>query len=284
MKEKKNKFHWRGFTSFFITLLGLISGISGIILYIVPPGRVAYWTNWTLWGLDKSQWEAVHTISSFLLVIFVVLHFYYNWKIFLGYLRTKFKKGLRLKKEFAVAVILAVIVTAGSIAEIPPFSTIMDFGEQIKESWGKKSTQAPIPHAELLTLKELSEKTGISYEKAIKKLKDKNIKFELEDKLVDIAEKNNTSPDRIYEIIVESEKISSEHTQRSYRGYGQLSIKELCEENGIEVSKCIEIFRKKGIIVSAEDNVRDSAIKYNMRPYELAEIISEVKDENKEDK
>ncbi len=281
---QKEKFHWRGFTSFFITLSGLVSAISGIILYIVPPGRIAYWTNWKLWGLDKSQWEAVHTISSFVVFIFIILHFYYNWKIFLGYIRAKFKKGLRLKKELLASVLLTIVIVAGSIADLPPFSTIMDFGERIKESWETEKTQAPIPHAELLTIRELSEKTGIPFNRAVEKLKSKGIKFEPEDRLIDIAEKNDTSPDRIYEIIMENEKVPSEQTQRSYRGYGQLSIKELCKENGIEVSECIEMFKKKGIVVSAEDNVRDSAIRYNMRPYELADIILEVKDENKKDK
>ncbi len=281
MKNKKDKFHWRGFTSFFITFLGIVSLVSGVILYIVPPGRVAYWIKWKLWGLTKEQWEAVHTITSFLLFFFIVLHLYYNWRIFLGYIRAKFKKGLRLKKELALSLVLTLFVTAGSIADIQPFSAIMNFSEKIKESWDKKTTPPPIPYAERLTIEELSKEIGEEKEKIYKILKNKKINFNKKDTLKVISEKNGLSPDKIYSIIKEGLKENSANIKK---GYGKMKISELCTSLNINIERCLEILKTKGMDVLPDENVRECAIRYNINPFEFAQILKEANNEgNKEE-
>lgn len=52
---KTRLIHGRQLTSFIITFAFVVIAISGVILYIVPPGRVANWTNWQLLGLGKEQ-------------------------------------------------------------------------------------------------------------------------------------------------------------------------------------------------------------------------------------
>jgi len=73
----KQKFHTRSFISFclFITILWLL--ISGTVLYIAPPGRVAHWQHWTLFGFDKDQWQAQHTMFSDVFVIITVIHIFF---------------------------------------------------------------------------------------------------------------------------------------------------------------------------------------------------------------
>jgi hypothetical protein len=38
----------------------ILVGITSIILYIVPHGRVAYWADWHLLGLTKTEWGNLH--------------------------------------------------------------------------------------------------------------------------------------------------------------------------------------------------------------------------------
>ena len=46
--------NFKGLTSF-LTLSGFIlMTVTGIVLFFEPEGRIAYWTNWTFWGLTKS--------------------------------------------------------------------------------------------------------------------------------------------------------------------------------------------------------------------------------------
>ena len=41
MKGQGKKFSWRGWTTFVTTISFIVDLLSGIILYIAPPGRVA---------------------------------------------------------------------------------------------------------------------------------------------------------------------------------------------------------------------------------------------------
>jgi len=72
--------------------------VSGIILYIAPPGRIAKWTSIPIIGLEKYQWQALHTIFTFLFIIANGFHLFFNWKPFLSYLSNKRKQVLRLIK------------------------------------------------------------------------------------------------------------------------------------------------------------------------------------------
>ena len=52
--------------------------LTSIVLYIVPQGRVAYWANWQLWGLSKTQWTHLHINLGLLFLVALILHIYYN--------------------------------------------------------------------------------------------------------------------------------------------------------------------------------------------------------------
>jgi hypothetical protein len=63
------KIHTRGLTSFF-TLFGfIIMSITGLVLYIEPAGRVAYWITWQFAGLTKTDWGNIHILSSLLFIV-----------------------------------------------------------------------------------------------------------------------------------------------------------------------------------------------------------------------
>jgi len=34
--------------------------VTSLILFIVPQGRVAYWADWRLLGLSKTDWGNIH--------------------------------------------------------------------------------------------------------------------------------------------------------------------------------------------------------------------------------
>ena len=61
--------------------------LTSAVLYIVPAGRVAYWSQWKLWGLTKTQWGDIHITTGVLLIIAGLLHIYFNWKAIMTYLK-----------------------------------------------------------------------------------------------------------------------------------------------------------------------------------------------------
>ena len=72
------KFNGRVLTSLILTCAFLVMAISGIIAYIMPHGRIAYWTDWHFWGLTKDQWANMHIIASLLFLTAGGFHIYFK--------------------------------------------------------------------------------------------------------------------------------------------------------------------------------------------------------------
>ncbi len=267
-RMSQRKWHNRGFVSFFITLsfIGVVS--SGIILYIVPPGRIAYWTNWKLLGLTKSQWESLHTNLGYAFIILSIFHIYYNWRALYNYVYRKAKHAFYLKKELAAAVILNLIIIIGSALNIPPFKTVMDIGDYFKNSWEEKLQSPPIPHMELFSLKKVVEDLNGDPNIAIKFLANQGIKVEsLDETLEEIATKNATSPERIYNLL--KDRFSETHVT----GLGQMTFRDLVEKYGIELNKIENLFSKYGVKVNLDITLREFSDRAGKTPYQIWEEL-----------
>ena len=93
----------RRITSLTALLSAVFILLTSVVLYVVPQGRVAYWADWRLGGLTKTQWTNLHINLGVLFLLAVVLHVYLNWKPILSYLKTKTRKMRILTREFNVA-------------------------------------------------------------------------------------------------------------------------------------------------------------------------------------
>lgn len=262
----------RKYVSLFLLYTLIAMTISGIVLYVMPHGRVAYWTGWRFLGLDKDQWDSLHTIFGFLMIFFGIWHVILNWKNIVNYL--KGKAGILTSKEFFITTIIALAVAVGTIANVSPFKTVMDIGERIKNSWPKPETMPPAPHAELLPLKKVAQMVGLSPQKAIDVLKSKGIKVESPDEILkEIAAKNNTTPARIYEILSGASKKAKELRFQPGSGMGKLTLREVCQELQISPQECLEILKKHGIVADLNQQLRDIAFKNGKYPYQILEIL-----------
>ena len=262
----------RKYVSLFLFYTLIAMTISGIVLYIMPHGRVAYWTGWRFLGLDKDQWDSLHTISGFLMIFFGIWHVILNWNSIVNYL--KGKAGILTSKESFITTIIILIAAVGTIANVPPFKTVMDIGDKIKNSWPKPKTMPPAPHAELFPLKKVAQMVGLSPQKAIDVLKSKGIKVESPDEILkEIATKNNTTPARIYEILSGTSKKAKEFRFQPGSGMGKLTLREVCQDLQISPQECLEILKKHGIVADLNQQLRDIAFKNGKYPYQILEIL-----------
>jgi len=55
---------------------------------------------------------------------------------------------------------------------MPPFSSVMSYGESVKNSWSNPSTEPPAPHTELWTVAKFAETTKVPLESAMRNLAD----------------------------------------------------------------------------------------------------------------
>jgi hypothetical protein len=272
---KGNKFNWKGWVSLFTLLSFVIDTVSGVILYIAPPGRVANWTDWNIWGLSKEEWGAIHTIFGYVLLIIICFHIYYNWKIFWHYIWSKIKGALNLKREMAAAVILSIVVFVGTLWDVPPFSSTMDLGAYFKDGWEENKVETPVGSVESLTLEAFAKSVNVPLDQIQKIFAEKGYKFSSpNENITKIAERNNVSPNTLYEALEKAGARPTAEKSGQGSGMGQKSIQKICEELNIPVDDAIQRLKQKGVNAKPNDRLKEIAGKQGITPMEVFNILN----------
>ena len=244
--------------------------ISGTVLYISPPGRIAHWQHWTLFGFNKDQWQAQHTIFSYIFVIIAIIHiFSLNWKNMWSYIKLKSQSGFRKKKEFLLSLVLSALVFLGTTMDLPPFSTFYNFGEDVGFGWEEMQMRAPMPHTENLSLEEIAIKfLNIDPENAVSTLRNRGIELSGSNmSLKSIALKNETSPSFIYALI-------APRNGRSGKGYGRMTVDEIASELDIRPAEIINILESNGLNASANSSIKDIAEDHDLHPSDVVRMLN----------
>ncbi|NTU42943.1 MAG: DUF4405 domain-containing protein [Nitrospirales bacterium] len=208
------KFHMRGFTSLLAGFSLIVMALSGVILYFGPHGGAASWIGWTFMGLGMKSWADMHIISGLAFGLVAAYHLYLNWSSLMSYIYNKAHQAMRMKKELASASAVAVIIIAGSIAAVPPFENIIEFGEHLRKSWIAKGDEPPFPRAERLSLRELCKNRGIDLTMAKNELAKNGLDLTSADNVPigRIAKMSGISPVEIYRQIRSLEPYRTERT------------------------------------------------------------------------
>ena len=282
---KKNGFHGRGLTSLIVVSSFLIMTITGIVLYFVPHGRVAYWVNWQFIWLTKTDWINIHVISSIAFVVAGSFHIYFNWKSIMNYLTGKIAGALKYRKELGITCILSIFIIAGSIYLIPPLNYVIDFSEYLKNSWTKsREYEPPFGHAEEVSLKIFAKKMDIDLSEAIKELRANGITLKsAKKKLKDIAQKNNITPMDIYVVIKKYEKkaveegviFTPELVEEKFAGtgIGRKALSWILEDIGIDSELAKQRLSKNNIQADEEETLKEIAQRYGINPIDVLKII-----------
>ncbi len=253
--------------------------LTSAILYIAPHGRVAYWSNWHLWGLSKTQWSELHLNLGILFLLAGSLHVYYNWKPITAYLKNKAKQTKVFTVNFNIALMLTLIVGIGTYFQIPPMSTVINISESIKDSAAIKYGEPPYGHAELSSLKMFAKKVDLDLSKSMELLRQAGIHFENETQTInDIAKENNLTPKQVYEIIkpATQEKDINGHSvfpDLPPPGFGRKKLAEVCADFALDLSEIIHALSKKGVKAESEQSIKEIAAENNMEPMAIFEII-----------
>ncbi len=262
----------------------LLCILTSVMLYIVPHGRIAYWSNWQLWGLNKSQWSELHLNLGILMLLAGFVHVYFNWKPMTAYLKNKARKMKLFTVNFNIAMALTLVVGLGTYFEIPPMSTIINFGESIKDSATDKYGEPPYGHAELSSLKMFVKKTDLDLPKSMELLRQAGIQFESEKQTIgDIAKENNITPKHLYDVInTTSQKTASGgHAvvpDSPPPGFGRKSLGKFCTDCGLDLPETIQALAEKGVKAEPTQSIKEIAEKNNREPMAIFEIIRDVTD------
>lgn len=127
-------FSWRQVVSLLSLYLFIFMLVTGLVLYVAPPTRVANVLSWTFFGLLKSDYVRVHTIISLCFLIVGCWHIWFNWAAIKQYFG--FKMYGTWKNELLLAMIITILVTAVALTNSWPATAVMEAGHNLKESWG----------------------------------------------------------------------------------------------------------------------------------------------------
>lgn len=268
----QRRFQWRAFTTLYVALSFAMLAVSGLVLYVAPPGRVANWSRWTLGLLDKSAWQGVHTIFALLFVLAGGLHLFFNWRILWSYLRTRLVAGIRLKRELAAAAGLAAGVLALTLAGAPPFGSVIRLGEDLKNGWVAPEAEPPIPHAELLTLERLAETTKLPLETTLANLEAAGYgEVSAKATLAALAAQQGRTPQQVW---VAMRGKTPAPVVTSGGGYGRKTVGEVCRQIEVPLEDGLARLRQQGLEASAETPLRELAERSGRTPHDLVQVLA----------
>ncbi|MEZ4483304.1 MAG: DUF4405 domain-containing protein [Syntrophotaleaceae bacterium] len=266
------------FVSLFFMLL------TSAVLYIVPQGRVAYWANWTLWGLSKEQWAAIHINVGILFLISLLLHTSYNWNNIELYLKDKSRQMKVFTKDFNIALVLTLVFVAGTYAEIPPFSTIIAINSQVKQAAAQKYGEPPYGHAELSSLKVFARHMDIEVTGALQALAAAGYVVNNDGQsLKEIAVANGVAPQEIYLVMLRTGGAAEEvdrMPRRPAQGLGKLTLQALCSKYGLKTEFIIKSLAENNIKAQENMSLRQIADQNGLSPIDVYARIWEVVDSN----
>jgi len=283
-KPPVKKTSYRAMTSLVTTWSFVIATVTGVVLFIVPQGRIAYWINWKLWELTKEGWTDLHVIFSIVFVIVGVAHLVYNWKPFKNYMAERASGHVHVKRTVYGSLAITAVFFALSIFNLPPASWIFDLGAHFKEGWVVSADyEPPFGHAEDVSLAGFAQRQRIDLKTAIAELDGAGIKVpEQQMKLKDIAALNSITPMDIYLVIKPLEqrpklkasfKPADVEAQFAGTGIGRKTLMQMAEELKMDVATAQARLAKAGVAAKAGDKMKAIAEAHNLEAVELVKIM-----------
>jgi hypothetical protein len=286
----RGKFNFRAWTSLILVWTFVLLIISGTVLFISPAGRISNWTNWRLAALTKTQWQAVHTLTAIAFLTGGLFHLLkFNWKVFLAYARKKSNTGWQYRNELVSSVVLVAVVMSGTVMGIPPFSSVMDAGESAKNSWSTQENEPPVPHLELLTVRQISERLQVQPDLLLSRLSQQGLVLTgVEQTLADAAKKNGRSPQQVYNVAKTAAGSSANRARDATvsvgdhaepwlgTGLGLKTLGEIASQLGLTPEEALARLRARNFEAEAQDTIRTIASRRNVKPFEVVELLQQT--------
>jgi hypothetical protein len=278
-EETKIQFNWRAFFSLLAAVSFIGMTFTGVILFVVPPGRIANWTGWTMLALTKEQWIGLHDWFSIIFIVASGFHLYLNWKPFVSYFKSKITKAFALRAEWVTALVVCIVAFAGTVYGVSPFSALVEWSERIKQSYDSPRQRGPVPHAELMTLTELADKfAGVEFETMLENLRQHGIKVESPDAVLgELAEASGLTPAELYNIAL-GRRVgggdSAEGRRGESGGFGRLTLEQYCQQAGLDVDTAVRKLNDSGYKASPDMTIRAIADSAGVRPSQVRAVIN----------
>ncbi len=251
---------------------------TSIVLYIVPQGRVAYWSNWQLWGLSKTQWGNLHTNAGLLMLIAASFHVSFNWRPITSYMKNKARDFRLFTPNFNAALGVMAVVAVLTLWEMPPMAWIQSGGESIKDAAAFKLGEPPYGHAEESGFGVFVRNTGLDKDETLANLATIGVTVDDPGVLIaDLAREAGLSPRELFEIMQGPEVQRSNAPQAiptaMPMGSGRLTLVGFCEKYNRDLAGAVRILEAKGLVIDPQETLRDIAAGNDMEPLDVLDVL-----------
>ena len=252
---------------------------TGVVLFLVPQGRVAYWSEWRLWGITKEGWAALHILLSLLFLVAGIVHIVLNWGPVLSYLKNRRLSVPALSPDFLAAFALTALFSAGALGGFAPFRWVMNLNSAVKDQASRSYGEPPYGHAEQSSLKTFCERTGLDMAKAEALLRGAGLGVQgSQDRLQDIAKRNGRTPQQVFLLMKAAEKpkpalARGELPEEIAPGLGRKTLDELCREHGLDPASVRAALEARHMKVAMDQPFRALAEDNGVGPHDLYAIL-----------
>lgn len=125
----------RKITSFVMLFSFFIMIVSGIAEFISPFGRLSMMIQWTMLGIDKMQWQALHISFMVVFTVAGLIHIWLNIKPIKAYLKNRARKMVFFTKEMSIALAITVVLFVATIQKFEPIDQFVKLNKSFNSYW-----------------------------------------------------------------------------------------------------------------------------------------------------
>jgi hypothetical protein len=281
MTEKAGKpFNGRAFISVLTGFSFLLMAVTGLVLFFAPSCRMARDTSWTVWGQSKEQWVAVHVWLSIVFLIASLFHLYLNWTPLVNYFRSRIRKSFGFRIEWIAALVICGIIYAGTICNAMPFSSLIAWKDTFKHGTSEAGMHGRGWRGGRMAAQQSQNPLSTDGSS----LSGHTCGLECEGNQNDTCNKThehtNTADNRNVENcehqqagVHEGAQALEPHRGRGGSGMGQKTLKQFCNEEGIELSSAITLLKNNAFTARETMTMREIADNKRVHPRELRNIL-----------
>lgn len=256
--------------------LGLL-GVTGLVLYGIPwAGDESDLAAWRVLGLDAQQWADLHRIAGVVLFVAAAV------ALALGRLELT-----RRRSTQALAAGLILLLVAATLLRWPPVSWLLEEepASEMSEIVETVAEGLPYPEAADEPLAQVARHLGMDETRVAIALQDAMLSFAgLDESLAEIAEKNGTTPQAVYDAIRHLEAPAfAPHEEGTLdliearfagRDIQTRSIAQLADEVSVPLETALQRLRAMGIEASASTTAGTLAATHGLDPIDVVIVLA----------
>ncbi|KHK02495.1 DUF4405 domain-containing protein [Desulfovibrio sp. TomC] len=252
--------------------------LTALVMFIVPPARVASWADWNFLGLSRQAWEGAHLAMGLLFLAAGVAHLLLHIDELLDHLRDDEGIVVVFTKPFLIGLALTIGVFVAALAGAPPVGQLVALSGHIKERTVETYGEPPYSLAERSTLADFARRMGMETDKALALLRLRNIKAESADlTLAQIARQNRVAPGGVFEALKMVMEPSGGTTPGLPKdpppGLGRRKLSDICEEYGLDMAQALSRLTGAGYKAQPAWTLTETAQANNILPITVYEAL-----------